>query len=88
MKDEGIVRNRLRSKPASAMRRPIWPFRDFSAYLWSFIDGKPVQNPFRSRKQVPATTPLAEKISKDLKKRGFRFAGRPSSMPSCRPAAW
>jgi DNA-3-methyladenine glycosylase I len=48
---------------------------DFSGYLWDFIDGKPVQNRFRSLKQVPAETALAQKISKDLKKRGFKFCG-------------
>ena len=48
---------------------------DFSAYLWGFIDGVPVQNDFTSMNQVPAKTVLAETISKDLKKRGFKFVG-------------
>jgi DNA-3-methyladenine glycosylase I len=48
---------------------------DFSGYLWGFIDGKPIQNQFMSMKQVPTATPVAEKISKDLKKRGFKFVG-------------
>jgi len=48
---------------------------DFSAHLWGFMDGKPLQNRPRSLKDIPPQTPLAEKVSKDLKKRGFRFVG-------------
>ena len=48
---------------------------DFSAYLWNFMDGKPLQNGLRHAREIQASTPLAEKISKDLKKRGFRFVG-------------
>ena len=47
----------------------------FSAYIWAFIDGTPIQNRWRSLSEIPATTPLAETISKDLVKRGFRFVG-------------
>ena len=48
---------------------------DFSAYLWNFVDGKPLQSELRSMSEIPAKTPLAEKMSKDLQKRGFRFVG-------------
>ena len=48
---------------------------DFSAYLWDFMDGRPLQNRLSHSKQIQASTPLAEKISKDMKKRGFRFVG-------------
>ena len=47
----------------------------FSDYIWNFVDGRPIQNRRKSLKQVPATTALSDKISKDLKKRGFTFVG-------------
>jgi len=47
----------------------------FSDYIWGFVDGTPIQNQWRTLADIPATTPLAETISKDLKKRGFRFVG-------------
>jgi DNA-3-methyladenine glycosylase I len=47
----------------------------FSAYLWDFVDGRPIQNDFRTHKDIPAKTDLSEKMSKDLKKRGFVFCG-------------
>jgi DNA-3-methyladenine glycosylase I len=47
----------------------------FSALLWDFLDGKPKQNRFRERTQVPAATPLSQAISKDLAARGFKFCG-------------
>jgi DNA-3-methyladenine glycosylase I len=50
-------------------------FGSFDAYLWAFVDGRPLQNAPRSIKQVPARTPVSDAISKDLKRRGFRFVG-------------
>ena len=50
-------------------------FSRFSKYLWGFVDDKPIQNKFKSMKELPANTPLANKISADLKKRGFKFVG-------------
>jgi DNA-3-methyladenine glycosylase I len=75
MQDAGIVRNRLKIESAISSAQAYLEMPDFSAYLWGFVDGKPLQNNFTSLKQVPPQTPLAEKISKDLKKRGFRFVG-------------
>lgn len=75
MQDGGIVRNRLKIEAAITSAQAYLAMPDFSGHLWSFLDGKPVQNTFSDLKQVPAQTPLAEKISKDLKKRGFRFVG-------------
>jgi DNA-3-methyladenine glycosylase I len=75
MQDEGIVRNRLKIEASVDNAKAYLAIPDFSAYLWDFLDGQPLQNDFASSKQVPAATPLAEKISKDLKKRGFRFCG-------------
>ena len=75
MKDEGIVRNRLKIEGTVESAKAFLKIEDFSAYLWDFIDGKLVQNRFKSLKQVPAETPLTKQISKDLKKRGFTFCG-------------
>jgi DNA-3-methyladenine glycosylase I len=75
MKDEGIVRNRLKVEGTVASAKVYLEMDDFSAYLWNFVDGRPLQNNFASMKQVPAETPLTQKISKDLKKRGFKFCG-------------
>jgi DNA-3-methyladenine glycosylase I len=50
-------------------------FGSFSKYIWDFVDGKPLQNNRQSLQELPATTELSDKISKDLKKRGFKFVG-------------
>ncbi len=77
--DPGIVRNRLKVEStitnAKAFLAIQKEFGSFANYLWGFVDGKPVVNRPKSLKEVPAETPLAQRISKDLKKRGFRFVG-------------
>ena len=50
-------------------------FGGFDAYLWSFVDGKPLRNRWKDKGEVPASTPLSDRLSKELKKRGFRFVG-------------
>ncbi len=75
MQDAGIVRNRLKIEASVTNAHAYLAIPDFSAYLWNFVDGSPVQNRIRSMSEIPAKTPLAEKISKDLLKRGFRFVG-------------
>lgn len=79
LQDPGIVRNRLKVEStvsnAKAFLAVQKEFGSFDRYLWGFVDGKPVVNRPRGRGDVPAVTPLAERISKDLKKRGFRFVG-------------
>ncbi|HEX7108711.1 MAG TPA: DNA-3-methyladenine glycosylase I [Aestuariivirga sp.] len=75
MNDAGIVRNRLKIEASVSNAQAYLAMPDFSAYLWNFMDGRPLQNKLRNMKDVPAMTPLAEKISKDMKKRGFRFVG-------------
>ena len=75
MQDAGIVRNRLKIEGAVINARAYLEIEDFSAYLWGFVNGKPVQNKFAIHTDVPAKTPVAEKISKDLKQRGFKFVG-------------
>ena len=79
MKDEGIVRNKLKIDGAVLSARAWLEIMEkgpgFSAYLWDFMDGKPLVNRFNSKRQVPAETPLSQKISKDLKAKGFKFCG-------------
>jgi len=75
----GIVRNQLKIGSAvtnaQAFLKIQGEWGSFSDYLWSFVDGRPIQNARRSLAEIPAKTPLAEALSKDLKKRGFRFVG-------------
>src|SRR5438876_11860574 len=79
MADAGIVRNRLKIESAIGNARAFLEVRrefgSFDAYLWAFVEGRPLQNAPRSIKQVPARTPLSDAISKDLKLRCFRFLG-------------
>lgn len=77
--DAGIVRNRLKIEAAINNARRFLEVRDahgsFSDYLWAFVGGEPVVNRWRTQKQVPATSPLSDAISRDLKARGFKFVG-------------
>jgi DNA-3-methyladenine glycosylase I len=77
--DAGIVRNKAKVaasvKNAQAFLAVQKAFGSFNAYLWRFTDGKPVVGGWDDIKQVPAVTPLAETLSRDLKKRGFGFVG-------------
>jgi DNA-3-methyladenine glycosylase I len=79
MQDAGIVRNRAKVEGAVASARAWLDVMErgpgFSALLWNFLDGAPKQNRFRSTKQIPASTPLSQTISKDLAGRGFKFCG-------------
>lgn len=75
----GIVRNRLKVAStitnAQAFLKVQEEFGSFDAYQWSFVDGRPIQNSWQSIREVPASTPVSDAMSKDLKKRGFRFVG-------------
>lgn len=75
MSDSGIVRNKLKIEASITNAQAYLEIEDFAGYLWGFHNGRVVQNNFTSMSQVPAASPLAEKVSKDLKKRGFRFVG-------------
>jgi DNA-3-methyladenine glycosylase I len=79
MLDSGIIRNQLKIRytlsNAQAFMNVQKEFGSFSTYIWRFVDGKPITNKRNSTKDVPATTPLSDTISKDLKKRGFKFVG-------------
>ncbi len=75
----GIVRNRLKVAAAVGNARAFLKvqeeFGSFDRYLWAFVGGRPVQNAWQSREDVPARTPESDALSKDLKKRGFKFVG-------------
>jgi DNA-3-methyladenine glycosylase I len=77
--DPGIIRNRLKvygtRKNALATLQLIQETGTLDNYLWSWVDHKPIINKFKKHSEIPNSTPLSEKISKDLKKRGFTFVG-------------
>ena len=77
--DPGIIRNRLKVTAtrdnAKVALGVIEEFGSLDAYLWSFVDGKPLVNRWRDKSEVPASTELSDRMSKALKKRGFRFVG-------------
>jgi DNA-3-methyladenine glycosylase I len=79
MQFSGIVRNRLKIESAvgnaKAVLRVQAEFGSLDAYLWSFVGGRPIVNRWREMKHVPATSPESDALSKNLKKRGFRFVG-------------
>ena len=77
--DPGIIRNRLKvyaaRKNALATLKLIKETGSLNNYFWNWVDHTPIDNAFKSHAEIPAYTPLSEKISKDLKKRGFTFVG-------------
>jgi DNA-3-methyladenine glycosylase I len=79
LQNPGIVRNRLKIEAAvsnaAAFREVQREFGSFDRYLWDFVDGKPVVSRWRASADVPAHTPLSDRVSKDLRARGFRFVG-------------
>lgn len=79
MLDAGIIRNQLKIRAAVsnaiAFMEVQKEFGSFSSYIWKFTDGKPIDNQPKTLRDVPASTPLSDAISKDLKKRGFKFVG-------------
>lgn len=77
--DPGIVRNRLKIAAAVTNARATLKIREafggLDAYFWRFVDGRPLRNAWRDMSQVPASSPLSDAISKDMKQRGFKFVG-------------
>ncbi len=77
--DEGIIRNRLKIAAAVTNARCFLAvqeeFGSFDRYIWQFIGGQPIRHRFKSMKEIPATTPQSDRISTDLKQRGFKFVG-------------
>ena len=73
--DPGIIRHRGKIEATITNARAYLEVEDFSALCWSYVDGVPLQNRWETQAEVPASTPMSEAFSKDLKKRGFRFCG-------------
>ncbi len=79
LKDESIIRNRLKVNSAVNNARQFLKvqqeFGTFDKYIWSFVNNKPVKNKFKKLLDLPASTMISDKMSKDFKKRGFNFVG-------------
>jgi DNA-3-methyladenine glycosylase I len=79
LQDQGIIRNKLKVYSAVTNAQNFIKiqkeFGSFSKYIWDFVDGKPIVNNLKSLSEAQATTAISDKISKDLKKRGFKFVG-------------
>ncbi|MGL5437435.1 MAG: DNA-3-methyladenine glycosylase I [Lachnospiraceae bacterium] len=79
LNDEGIIRNRLKIRAAITNARAFMQvqqeYGSFSEYIWSFIERQPIVNHWKHKEEVPASTSLSDRISKDLKKKGFKFVG-------------
>jgi len=79
MQDSGIVRNRRKIEAAVSNAKAFLEIQaeygSFDAYIWKFVNGKPLVNRWKTLKEIPAKTPLSDTVSKDLKKRGFKFVG-------------
>ena len=79
LENPAIVRNRLKVESAVTNARAFIAvqeeFGSFSDYIWGFVDGRPIQNKFRRDRDIPATSAASDALSKDLKKRGFKFVG-------------
>jgi DNA-3-methyladenine glycosylase I len=79
LRDPGIVRNRLKVEGAVRNARAFLSLREeaggFDRWVWQFVDGRPVQGRWRTHAEVPATTPAAEALSRELKRKGFTFVG-------------
>jgi DNA-3-methyladenine glycosylase I len=77
--DPGIVRNRLKIEAAISNARAFLALQEacgsFDAWQWNFVDGRPLTNAWRTPLEVPATTPVSDAMAKELKRRGFKFAG-------------
>lgn len=79
LNNPGIVRNRLKVQSAVTNARAFLEiqteFGSFDAYIWQFVNGTPIRNRWKCLKEIPATSPESDTMSKDLKKRGFKFVG-------------
>ncbi|WP_010520529.1 DNA-3-methyladenine glycosylase I [Aquimarina agarivorans] len=79
LQNPGIIRNKLKVRAAvtnaKAFLKVVEEFGSFDTYIWAFVNYKPIVNTWKTWKEIPATTPISEAMSKDLKKRGFKFVG-------------
>lgn len=79
MQDSGLIRNRLKLTSAitnaACFLAVQQAFGSFDAYIWQFVEGQPICNTWHAISEMPATSPISDALSKDLKKRGFKFVG-------------
>ena len=79
MQNSGIIRNRLKILATISNAQKFMEIQkeygSFSKYIWDFVGGKPIENHFKTLQEIPATTEISDKLSKDLKKKGFKFMG-------------
>ncbi len=79
LQNSGIIRNKLKVNSAITNAQNFIKiqeeFGSFDSYIWGFVDGKTIKNAWKSQEEIPATTPISDQMSKDLKKRGFKFVG-------------
>ena len=79
LKDPGIIRNKLKVEAAmvnaKAYLKVVDEFKSFDEFIWSFVGGRPVQNSWQKSAQIPTATPESDRMSKELKRRGFKFVG-------------
>ena len=79
LKNPGIIRNRLKVEAARTNARAflqvVEEFGSFGAFIWSLVNNKPIRNSWKSIQEIPATTSESDRMSKELKKRGFKFVG-------------
>ena len=79
LKNKGIIRNRLKINAAVTNAQNFLiikkEFKSFNNYIWSFVNNRPIRNKWKKLCDIPVNTPLSDKISRDLKKRGFKFIG-------------
>lgn len=79
MQNAGLIRNKLKIAASVNNAKRFLEVREefgsFDKYIWSFVDDKPIVNHFETLADIPATSPISDQISKDLKKRGFKFVG-------------
>jgi DNA-3-methyladenine glycosylase I len=79
LNNPGIVRNRLKVAAAIGNARAFLAVQEefgaFDAYMWRFVNGRPIRNAWKSLAEIPASTPVSDALSRDLKQRGFRFVG-------------
>jgi DNA-3-methyladenine glycosylase I len=79
LQDAGLIRNRAKLEASVNNARLFLDIQakhgSFSNYIWEFVDGRPIVNRFKDMKELPASTPISDKLAKDLKQQGFKFLG-------------
>ncbi len=79
LKNQGIIRNKLKIRGTVTNAKAFLNVRDeygtFNKYIWQFVDGEPIKNSYKKIKEIPAKTAISDRMSKDLKQRGFTFVG-------------